>query len=230
MIRMLLGSLVGLAVLAYLVRRALRERDRRRSEPERFFGRAKALLTDSRFEDTGSVGLPRLVGHYHGFAVQVQAVVDTLATRRLPALWLLMTLQDSLPVRARFDLMMRPTGPTTFSNFDLLPVTVPLPADFPEHAVLRTDDAARLLPVHVIAGHVDVFQSTRAKELLITPHGVRIVWLLAEASRARYGVFREADFDEADVDPLVLSDVLDRLIALRHSILEWANPKSGASP
>ena len=36
------------------------------------------------------------------------------------------------------------------------------------------------------AGHLDVFCDRRAKELLITRNGVRIVWLLAEADRARY--------------------------------------------
>jgi hypothetical protein len=228
MIRTILGVAAALAIVAYLVRRALRERDRRHREPERFFGRAQSLLTDPTFEDTGSVGLPRLVGRYEGFAVQVQVVVDTLATRRLPALWLLVTLQDPLPVQARFDLMMRPTGPTTFSNFDLLPVTLQRPPDFPEHAVLRTDDEDHVLPAHVVAGHLDLFESPRAKELLITANGVRLVWLVAEASRARYGVFREADFGESDVDPQILGDLLARLIAIRGSILQWAALSAGA--
>lgn len=227
MIRTILGIAVALAVAAYLVRRALRERQKRRQEPERFFARARGVLTDSTFEATGSVGLPRLIGRYQGFPVQVLPVVDTLATRRLPALWLLVTLQDALPVQARFDLMMRPTGPTTFSNFDLLPVTLPRPADFPEHAVLRTDDEDHVLPAHVVAPHLDVFESTRAKELLITPNGVRLVWLVAEASRARYGVFREADFRGAAVDPQILGELLARLVAIRGSIQEWDSRRSG---
>ena len=228
MIRTILGVAAALAIVAFLIRRAIRERDRRRREPERFFGRAKSVLTEPSFEDTGSVGLPRLVGRYQGFPVQVLPVVDTLATRRLPALWLLVTLQDTLPVPSRFDLMMRPTGPTTFSNFDLLPVTLPHPPDFPEHAVLRTDDEDHILPAHVVARHLDVFESSRAKELLITPHGVRLVWLLAEASRARYGVFREADFGAADCDPQILTELLERLVAIRGSIREWASRTSGA--
>jgi hypothetical protein len=230
MIRTILGIAAALALGAYLIRRALRERDERRRKPERFFGRAKAVLADPRFEDTGAVGLPRLAGRYQGFPVQVQPVVDTLATRRLPALWLLVTLQDELPIRSRFDLMMRPTGATTFSNFDLLPTSVALPAGFPEYAVLRTDDVEHLLPAHVVAGHLDVFQSTRAKELLITANGVRLVWLLAEASRARYGVFREADFGDVDVDPAILNDLLDRLVNLRRGVLQWVSQKALMCP
>jgi hypothetical protein len=140
--------------------------------------------------------------------------------RRLPALWLLVTVQSALPVTARFDLMMRPNAPTTFSNFDLLPSTVELPAGFPPGAVLRTDDPQHVLPAHLIASHLDVFEDVRAKELLITPNGVRFVWLLAEANRARYGVLRDADFGDIDLDPGTLRDLLDRLVKLRRATLE----------
>jgi hypothetical protein len=220
------GATAFVAVGLYLFARYRREREVRRREPERFFRRARPVLADARLEDTGVVGYPRLAGRYGGLAVQVLPVIDTLATRRLPALWLLVTIQDALPVAARLDLMMRPAGPTTFSNFDLLPLTIERPAGFPEHAVLRTDDAARCLPAHVVEPHLGVFTDARAKELLIAPTGLRVVWLLGEASRARYGVFREADFGGADLDPTLLRGLLDRLIALRESILAWS--RSGA--
>lgn len=191
---------------------------RQRLDPLRFYARAKPLLEQPELQDTGSVGYPRLVGRYHGHPVQVLPVIDTLPTRRLPALWVLVTLQCALPVSARFDLMMRPNAPTTFSNFDLLPVTMQTPHGFPEYAVLRTDDPKNVLAPEVVAPHLDIFQDSRAKELLITPNGVRLVWLLAEADRARYGVFRQADFGDTDLDPTVLQNLLDRLLALRQAI------------
>jgi hypothetical protein len=184
-----------------------------------FYARAEGVLDGGELENTGSLGYPRLVGRYRGIPVQVLPIVDTLPVRRLPALWLLVTLQSPLPVTGRFDLMMRPTAPTTFSNFDLLPMTLRRHPDFPQDAVVRTDDEDHVLPAHIVAPHLDLFADSRAKELLITPNGVRIVWLMAEASRARYGVFREADFGEADLDPDLLRDLLDRLVALRESIL-----------
>ena len=218
--RALIGLVLLLAVGLFLLGRYRRERERQRREPGRFYSRALAVLEEGELQATGSVGYPRLAGRYQGFPVQIQPVIDTLATRRLPALWLLVTLQDSLPLTARLDLMMRPTAATTFSNFDLLPVTLPLPAGFPEHSVLRTDDPRNVLPPPVLAPHLEVFQNPRAKELLITPNGLRLVWLIAEADRARYGVFREADFGEVDLAPELLRDLLDRLIALRQSVLE----------
>lgn len=188
------------------------------SDVQRFYARAMDVLEGSSLEETEALGYPRLVGLYRGTPVQVLPVVDTLALRRLPALWLLVTLQSALPVSARFDLMMRPTAPTTFSNFDHLPFTLERPPGFPEFAVVRTDDARRVLPAAVVAPHLDVFENSRAKELLITPNGVRLVWLIAEADRARYGVLRDADFGEADLAPELLRMLLNRLVALRDSI------------
>ncbi|MGE0146994.1 MAG: hypothetical protein AB7R87_06375, partial [Parvibaculaceae bacterium] len=166
---------------------------------------------------------PQLVGRYRDLPVRLQPVIDTLAIRKLPSLWLLATIPEPLPLIATFDLMMRPSGPTTFSNFDHLPVTLDRLPDLPLYAVVRTDDAGHVLPHHVAAPHLDVFADARAKELLITPKGLRLVWQVAEADRARYGVFRQAEFGEVALDAQLVRDLLDRLIALRKSILDWAD-------
>ena len=218
-LRIVLGLCVALALATLLYRRWRREQVERSRAPERLFGRASAVLEDATLEPTGRVSYPRLCGRYAGVPVQVWPVVDTLAVRRLPALWLLVTMQTSLPVAAKLDLMMRPAGASTFSNFDLLPHTLPAVAGFPQDGVLRTDDRARAPPATWLLGHLDVFQQPRAKELLVSPQGLRLVWLLAEAERARYGVFRQAEFGAIEIDPAVLEDLLRRLLALRESIL-----------
>ena len=209
--------------MALLWRRFRRERARREAMPRRLFGRAQALLDDAMLEPTATPGYPRLRGTFAGVPVQVLPVVDTLAVRRLPALWMLVTMQAPLPVRAKLDLMMRPAGPTTFSNFDLLPHTLRAPSGLlPEAAVLRTDDADRAPPAAWLDGHLDVFAHSRAKELLVAPQGLRFVWLVAEGERARYGVFRQAEFGEVEIDPAVLGDLLQRLLSLRDAIIAHA--------
>lgn len=218
--RNLAAGALTVVLAVHLARRWQRLRRARAGAVGRFYGAVKGFLEQERFEDTGSVGLPRLCGRYAQFDVQVQPVVDTLALRRLPVLWLLVTLQDKLPVGAKLDLMMRPAGPTTFSNFDLLPVTLPGPPGFPEHAVLRTDDPEQAIPVEVLRPHLDIFSDKRAKELLITPLGVRIVWMLAEAERARYGILRQAEFGEVALQPELLRMLFARLIAVRKSVLD----------
>lgn len=216
-----MGIIAALGLAALLARQLLDAMARKRAEPERMFGEARGVLEDARVEPGPTAGSCRLVGSYGSHDIQAQTVVDTLNVRKLPSLWLMVTIADPLPVKATFDLMMRPTGSSTFSNFDHLPATIERPQDFPEHAVVRTDDAAHVLPSHVIAPHLGPFFGPRAKELLITPKGLRMVVQLGEADRARYGVFRQAEFGGAKVDAALLRDCLDRLLALRKDILEW---------
>ena len=213
-----------LAVIAFSVfaiRRFRVARAKRQAAPLEFFGGATGLLADAHIEADLTAGSHLLTGRYRGLPVQVQTVTDTLAVRKLPSLWLMVTIPEPLPLKATFDLMMRPTGPTTFSNFDHLPVTIGRPPDFPEHAVVRTDDPDHLLPAHVVAAHLEALFAPRGKELLISPKGIRMVIQMAEADRARYGVFRQADFGEMALDPALLKDILDRLIALRGDIENW---------
>lgn len=221
---------LGLVVIAGLGARLVyvfrRTQERRKAVTEALFADALEIIEEPRFEQQGANGFPRLSGKYDGFPVQIHPIVDTLATRRLPALWLLVTVQDRLPLKARFDMMMRPAGPTTFSNFDHLPYTLQHPEGFPEHAIIRTDDADGVLPASTIKPHLALFFGSQAKELLITENGLRIVWLLAEAERARYGIFRQAEFGSPEIDQEVLRDILDRLLAVRKDILAWDKTKT----
>lgn len=216
-----IGILAGVGLAFLLARQLLAARARRAAEPELLFGRAQNILESPRLESTGTVGVHRLRGEWNGLPVQVQTVVDTLAVRKLPSLWLMVTIAEPLPLRSTFDLMMRAAGPTSFSNFDLLPHAVQVPSGFPEHAAIRTDDPAHLLPAHIIAPHLGVFDNPRMKELLISPRGLRLVLQMAEADRARYGVFRQADFGAAVLEAPTLQDMLIQLAAIRRAILDW---------
>jgi hypothetical protein len=184
------------------------------------FSEARTLITDAREETRQAASYPRLIGTWQGLPVQLTPVIDTLAVRRLPALWLQVTLQSPLPVEAHFDMMMRPAGPTTFSNFDLLRHGIGLPMGFPEHAALRTDDPTRVLDPSVIRPHLALFAIPQAKELLITQNGIRVVWLVAEADRARYGVLRQAEFGDAVMSAQDLEAILTTLVAIRVDILQ----------
>ena len=224
------SAVLGLVVIAGLGARLVyvfrRTQERKKAATEILFADALRTIEEPRFEQQGSQGYPRLSGRYRDFPVQIHPVVDTLAIRRLPALWLLVTLQDRLPLKARFDMMMRPAGPTTFSNFDHLPHTLQHPEGFPEHAVIRTDDADEVLPSSLIKPHLAPFFGPHAKELLITENGLRIVWLVAEAERARYGIFRQAEFGTPEIDQAALQDILDRLFAIRKDVLAWDKKKT----
>jgi hypothetical protein len=220
-------GLVALAVLGWRLVYVFRRKQRQKAAATEFlFADVLAIVEKPVFEQRGADEFPRMSGNYHGYPVQIYPLVDTLATRRLPALWLMVTLQDKLPVKAHFDLMMRPAGATTFSNFDHLPHTLDPQEGFPEQAVIRTDDAEDVLPASLLEPHLELFFGPRAKELLITENGLRIVWLLAEAERARYGVLRQAEFGRVQIEGYLARDILDRLIAIRTDILDWSTERT----
>ena len=218
----ILGILVTAVLGTVLGRRLYLRREKQKAAPLTFFKDAAELLADAAISPGEAAGTMLLNGYFNGQPVQVKAITDTLALRKLPSLWLMVTLPGELPLTAAFDLMMRPAGPTTFSNFDHLPATLATPADFPANAVIRSDDPSKAIPNHVVAPHLQPFFETSAKELLITPKGLRMVVLLAQADRARYGVFRQAEFGDYTLDPGQLEVIIKRLQALRTDIITWA--------
>ena len=178
----------------------------------------RTAIADAADVSDGTAGVVTWEGSWNGRRVQIRTIVDTLATRKLPARWLSVSITEPVAVPGTFDLMMRPGSPTTFSNFDHLDHTLPKNSAFPAEAVARTDRKGIRFPLETIAGHLEIFAEGRAKELLITPKGVRIVWLLAEAERARYGVFRQAEFGGATLDPALIEKLLVFVSGLRDAI------------
>jgi hypothetical protein len=184
----------------------------------RLFADVMPLLSDSLCRPGESAGAWKLTGTYRGAPFQFHAVVDTLALRKLPSLWLLVTLPRPQPLTATIDLMMRPAGQSSFSRFDFLPHTLPLPAEFPVEAVIRTDVAGAGIPVAAMRHALPLFKSMRIKELLLSPKGLRLVIQAAQADRARYGVLREARFDETHIDPSEAAQLMDILLAIEEHL------------
>ena len=163
-------------------------------------------------------GFPRMTGRLQGLSFDLQALPDTLTFRKLPALWVLVSLPEPLPVKATLDLMSRPSGNEAFSLFPTLPHSLPTPPGLPAHVAVRSDDAAQIPPAELIARHADLFQSDAVKELVISPKGLRIVILAEEADRGRYLLFREAEMGMTPLAPSRLLPLLDRLAALRDDV------------
>ncbi|MEO5757971.1 MAG: hypothetical protein ABIQ51_14075 [Mesorhizobium sp.] len=213
-----LAGAIALALILHLAFVARANRNKALAALAANEASVRTVITDAANVSDGTAGVLTWAGSWQGRRVQVRTIVDTLATRKLPARWLSVSITEKVAVPGIFDMMMRPGSPTTFSNFDHLGHTLPKPGNFPVEAVVRTDRKGAHFPQDVIAGHLDLFSEGRAKELLVTPQGVRIVWLLAEADRARYGVFRQAAFDSAALDPALLDRLLTAASTLRDSI------------
>jgi hypothetical protein len=218
--------LLGLALAAtvfWLSLRLLRETRDRATSRAAYFDAVKSLF-DGGETHVQPTGFPRMTGRRDGLSFDLQAVPDTLTFRKLPALWVLVTLPDPLPLHATLDLMARPSGNEPFTKFATLPQSLPTPPDLPKDIAIRSDDATLIPPAGLIARHADLFSDPRVKELVLSPKGLRIVILTEEADRGRYLIFREAEMGRTPLPPSRLEPLLDRLAAIRKDVLALKDP------
>lgn len=162
----------------------------------------------------GALGYPILSGRRQGLRVTVEPVVDTLGVRKLPSLWLKLTIEMPVATDASLDLMMRPLGSEFFSPFDSFEYRIDTPDGWPERAVLRSDAPSGLPSLYLIDDEVAIFEHPEAKELLITPRGVRIVWQADEAERSDFLLLRQARFARERLAPELLEDLIARCVAI----------------
>ena len=215
---------IALAALGlWLALRLIRETRARAASRAGYFDAVKPLFEngETRLQPTG---FPRMTGRRKGLAFDLQAVPDTLTFRKLPALWVLVTLPEPLPLDATLDLMARPSGNEPFTRFSDLPQSLPTPSDLPKDIAIRSDDATRIPPHDLLARHADLFTDPRVKELVLSPKGLRIVILAEEADRSHYLIFREAEMGRTPLPPARLEPLLDRLAALRQDVLALKDP------
>lgn len=217
----IIGALIAGGLAFLLFQKASASKQKSSADPHSLlFLDILPLLIEPEIKAGKTVGSWNLTGRYKNQFFQIQTIVDILATRKLPSLWLMVTLPEPQPVGTTFNLMMRPSGPTTFSNFDFLNATIPTPQTFPSHAVIRTDDPSKLIALDRVMPFLELFHSRFGKELLISPKGLRIVALAAEADRARYSVLREADFGAVVIDADLATRCMQTLLDLQTSLKE----------
>lgn len=173
-----------------------------------YFDACAGLFSDVRM-GRADHGFPRLNGRHAGQLFDLQVVPDTLTFRKLPSLWLMVTVPAPQPLTATTDFMMRPTGSEVFSRFGALPVQSVTPPGFPDDLAVRTDNPADMPNGELLQSVRAAFFSPLVKEVLLSPRGLRIVWLAEEADRSRYLIFRDA---ELGMEPLAL-EVLRPLLA-----------------
>lgn len=208
------------AVAAWLAVVTHRAHGRRKLAREAYFSLLEPLFDRMQVRIAPS-GFPRVTGHRGLDGFDLQALPDSLTFRKLPALWVMVTLPVPLPVRATLDIMARPGGMETFSHFSRLPQTLPTLGGLPEGTVVRTDNAGAVPPAAVLEPSVGLFADPWVKELVVAPKGLRAVILAEEAERGRYLIFRDSELGGTPIAPeriepliLALLDLRDRLRVL----------------
>jgi hypothetical protein len=176
-------------------------------------------LTDSRIS-LGSDGFPRLDGAHNGHRVRAELIPDTMTIRRLPQLWLSMTLLARLPVEASFAVLVRPSGADFYSLTEEFLHTVAPPAGFPWEVRIRGNNPRSSALVEQLAAPIAAWLADpRVKEIAMTPKGLRIVRQAGEGRRGEYLLLRQAMFDNADVSATDVSTLLSGLERLRREVL-----------
>jgi hypothetical protein len=129
-------------------------------------------------------------------------MADTLQTRRLPPLWLIMDVRCALDLQGTLDVLVRPTGVEVFSPSRDLPQRHELPGHWPQNSLLKSSlpDAPGVL-ARIDQAACALLTDPYSKCLTIRPDGLRYVLQIAQSSQAHYMVLRNAHFGSQRLDP-----------------------------
>jgi hypothetical protein len=216
--------LLAAIVLPWLYRRDAR---RQRQQRAALFSQCLELFQAYRVTQQGA-DFPTLEGTYRGFRVKLEPILDTVAWRKIPSLWLKATVFAPNPQSGVLDFLVRPQGAEFYSPSESLPHRLRVPEGWPQHAILCTDDRAQMPQPDLITPHMALFDDPKMKELLVTPRGVRLVWQIWQAERSEYLVLRQAKFSGTAVDRAPVRLLLDTAIAVSTS-LNAAAPQAEAA-
>jgi hypothetical protein len=171
-------------------------REQRKSIAQRrgLLDQACNILEGTRFSYAAD-GHPVVFGRMvDGTPVKLEVITDTLITRRLPQLWLRVTLFQDLPALPSLGLIARPTGAEFYSVVhDFTDWIAPPPSDVP--ALMRgnagSDDACW---EGLRQGIVNFTADNTVKELVVGANFVRIVIQAAQGEPASHLLLRQARF------------------------------------
>ena len=211
--------LAALLILVWMLRRQHRNL---RMERSVLFEDCLSLFAGCRLHQRGT-HYPQLHARWscgqQNHPVSLRAIADTLQTRRLPPLWLIMDLSCALDMTGTLDVLVRPTGVEVFSPSRDLPHRHALPGHWPQNSLIKSSlpDAADVL-ARIDRAVCALLADPYSKCLTVRPDGLRYVLQIAQASPAHYMVMRNAQFGSLRLDPqgllnklTLLGEILDAL-------------------
>jgi hypothetical protein len=211
----------GAALAGALAWLARRDHARARAWRSHLFDDCVGLLERTRVR-IDRTGWPVLEGDFEGLPVSLSLILDDAGYRKLPVLWLSVTLGARLALEAAFDALAREQGTEFYSPANELPERLPLPPEWPRHVSLRADRPAVTPAALALAGG-RFFADAQAKEIVVSSRGVRMVRLVAEGRRAEYLVLRRSRFDLERLDPVLAGAVLAATSALARALAAEAD-------
>tara|TARA_R110002049_G_scaffold274002_1_gene451932 strand:+ start:1686 stop:2351 length:666 start_codon:yes stop_codon:yes gene_type:complete len=176
-------------------------------------------LLNNATKDYEGNGFPIIKGHYSGFDVQLNLIPDTIVMRKIPPLWLMVSIKANKESKGNMDFIVRPQNIEFYSpgwRWDGLFKT---PANWPQNSIAKYQDTKA--SVSILDKFIpNLFTDEKVKQLLVTPDSVRITYLAKQAIRGEYLLTRGAVFDDQAIASDDVKNIIEYAIAIRKSIEE----------
>ena len=209
------AGLLGLAAVALVARREARAARAARGP---ILDACAGLFDEARLTKGGD-GFPRLDGRIAGRRVTLCLIVDSLTIRRLPQLWLSLTMVEDLPIGPGFAALARPAGSEFYALAHDFAERLDPPAGFPAEVLVRGGGRRAAGALAAAAPAVAaLLADPRVKEVAATRRGLRVIRQLAEGRRGEHLLLRQCAFANVSVAPAMLIGLFDGLTAVRDAL------------
>ncbi|MCJ2130824.1 hypothetical protein [Methylobacterium sp. E-045] len=163
-------------------------------------------------------GFGTLGGRFLDLPVEIRVIPEALAFRRLPQLWLSVSVHHATGVRGTVDVLRRVVGAEFYAPADSLPARYDVPEGWPGETLVRGSPGAGPILDRACAAVATILAEPRVKEVLLTPRGIRIVSQLCQGDRGAYLLLRENRFPVTRIGPEQLRPLLARATDLVRSL------------
>lgn len=216
-------TLVSTIAVAWLAVAAAREHRRAVAGRRDLLSQACGVLSETNISHARDQ-FPIVSGFTHdGCRAKVELVADTMVTRRLPQLWLRVTIAiqgtgDGPVIGA----LARPTGAEFYSRVHDLPEWM-TPPEIGVPMLIRGDGRADAEQAAAMAAHLaSLFSDPKVKEAVITPRSASILYQAAEGERAAHLFLRQARFQLEGVPADTIRLAIQKAMALSSVFAENA--------
>lgn len=219
-----LAAAAGVAAVTWL---SVRDGRRIKAARRQLLNAARSALDHPELT-YGAGDFPGLKGGFRGQQVVADLIADTLTIRRLPQLWLSVTLLDRNSELPGFAMLVRPAGTEFYSLTSTFDERLEVPSGFPNEILIRGSSSVAQTYLDALAQPLKaILSDPRVKEIAVTPKGLRVIRQAGEGRRGEHLLLRQAMFDGADVPATDLTQILTQLDGLRAALIPLTN-KSAA--
>ena len=215
--------ILSIAACAWLAVMGIREHRGAMALRHRLLDEAASLLSEVEIAvgpDQFPIATGRIAG---GRRVKIELIGDSMITRRLPQLWLRVTLYDTVKGhRPLIGALARPTGGEYYSLVHDMREWM-TPPKTGASMLMRGDGSATPWQVERVLSHFSaLFADPTVKEAVISPNGVRIMRQAAQGERAAHLFLRQSRFAIASVPAEDISTAIAMASALAEALPESA--------